>query len=1005
MNVVKLVRARTSLVVLAVVGAVGYGALSLGVLPSGIYPEVDFPRLVVVARVGDLPPAVLQTEIARPMEAGLAGVPGVRRLRTKIIRGAVEINAQFEPSEDMNLALQRAEARLSEAKLPPEAELRVERVTPVALPIISFNLAGADAKLLRDLATYVVAPALTRVAGVGIVDVEGGDVRELEIELDPARLAAAHLRPSDVADKVAAATTIRAVGRTQELRQVLTVLVSAQATIAAIEAIPVTQGASGSVALRSVAQVYEGAEDRTVAISGPAGDVVLVAVSRRLGASAPQVVAAARAAVTALKLPDGVKLQAVYDQSLLIDDAMRGVRDAILIGVGLSFVVLALFLRDLRAGIAAAVAVPLTLVATFGVMRLVGQTLNLMSLGGLAVAIGLVVDDAIVIVEAIVRRRDEGLPPSEAAERGTEDLFAAVVGTTLTTVVVFAPLGLITGVVGSFFGALAITLCASVLLSLLVSVTVVPMVAAKLLRPGGGAGRTGLGRLASGYGRVVRRAVDHPALSAGVLVVLAALGVLAWRNVATGFLPTMDEGAFVLDFFMPPGTSLDETDRQARKIDHVLATTRGVETFTRRTGAEMGPAAATQQSRGDIIVRLAPRGQRDDVYAIIDAVRGRVAEEVPEARCEFIQVMQDMLDDLSGNPRPIEVRIFGADHQVLVDKAKAVAERIGDVPDLVDLFNGVEGEVPALAAVVLPAAAAFGVTAQTLAADLDVVLAGKVAGHVLAGDRSIGIRVRMPDDVRYDPQRIARVPLATGQAGSVPLDALADLGRPVGPAVLQRENQRPVVIIDAAIRGGDLGGVTAAVRKRLEGLDLDPGYQIEIGGQAEGARQTQLDLARVFGLGVLLVLAILVLQLRSLRMALVVLIGAPLALVGAMVTLLATSVPLNASSLMGCVLLAGLVVKNGILLLEHAENELDAGMPMADALVAAGERRLRPILMTTAATIAGLLPLAFAWGAGSELQRPLAVATIGGLVLSTIVTLFAIPALAAALNPRRKGRP
>jgi multidrug efflux pump subunit AcrB len=475
--------------------------------------------------------------------------------------------------------------------------------------------------------------------------------------------------------------------------------------------------------------------------------------------------------------------------------------------------------------------------------------------------------------------------------------------------------------------------------------------------------------------------------------------------VATGFLPTMDEGAFVLDFFLPPGTSLEETNRQASRIDRILATTKGIDTFTRRTGAEMGPAAATQQNRGDIIVRLSPRAQRAGVDAIVDQVRERAAAEVPEARVEFVQVLQDMLDDLSGNPRPVEVRIFGDDQRVLAAKAKEAASRIAGVPDLVDLFNGVEGEAPAFAAVVAPAAAAvLGVTPQALAADLGVVLAGRIAGRIRIGDRAIGIRVRMPDEVRFNPERLAPMPLAYGASGAVPLGAVATLSRPIGPTVLKRENQRPVVILDAGIRGGDVGGVADEVARRLADLPLDPGYQLEIGGQAEGARQTQLDLARVFGIGIVLVLGILILQLRSLRMALVVLLGAPLALVGAVTTLLVTGIPLNASSLMGCVLLAGLVVKNGILLLEHAEHQLDAGASMSDALVAAGERRLRPILMTTAATIAGLLPLAFAWGAGSELQRPLAVATIGGLILSTLVTLFAVPALAAALNPRRKAQ-
>ena len=715
-------------------------------------------------------------------------------------------------------------------------------------------------------------------------------------------------------------------------------------------------------------------------------------------------------------LPRGVQVETVYDQSVLINDAMHGVRDAILLGIALSLVVLALFLRDWRAGVAAAIAVPITLICTFGAMRLFGVTLNLMSMGGLAVAIGLVVDDAIVIVEAIVHRLEEGHPVGEACRLGTQDLFAAVVGTTLTTVVVFAPLGMIQGVIGSFFGALALTLCSAVILSLMVSVTVVPLVATRLLRirpprdhqPAADrpAHRPG-GRLAPAYAGVVRRVIRHPVLSVIAVVLIGAGGFVAARHTATGFLPAMDEGAMVVDFFLPQGTSLEETNRIANRIDHILETTPGVVSFTRRTGAEMGPAAATQQNRGDILVRLAPRGQRRSVYAIMDAVRGRVEHEVPEARVEFVQVLQDVLDDLSGNPRPIEVKIFGPDQHTLEQLATQAAARVQDLPALDDFFNGVEGSVPVLRADVRPAAAQrLGVTPGQIIDDLDVALAGRVAAHVRLGDRNLGVRVRMPDAIRFDPDAIATLPLAYGGT-SVPLQAVATLSRPVGPSVLTRENLSQVVIMTAAVKpDADLGAATDQVEARLRGLALPKGYRIEVGGLLESARQTQHDLAGVFGLGVALVLAVLLVQLRSFRLALVVLLGAPLALVGAIVTLLLVGIPLNASSLMGCVLLAGLVVKNGILLLEHAQGVADRHENFREAVVQAGARRLRPILMTTAATVVGLVPLALGIGAGAELQRPLAVATIGGLLLSTAVTLFAVPALACALmgRPGRAGQ-
>jgi multidrug efflux pump subunit AcrB len=633
-------------------------------------------------------------------------------------------------------------------------------------------------------------------------------------------------------------------------------------------------------------------------------------------------------------------------------------------------------------------------------MRLFGQTLNLMSLGGLAVAIGLIVDDAIVIVESIVRHLEDGEPVAAATEHGTRDLFAAVLGTTLTTVVVFAPLALLSGVVGSFFGALAITLSSAVVLSLIVAVTIVPLVASRLLRPRPARGPS---RFAAAYRARVARLVRHPIASVIAVVALAVIGGFAARATSTGFLPRMDEGAMVVDFLLPQGTSLDETDRIAHRLDRILVTTPGVVAFTRRTGTEMGPPTATQQNRGDVLVRLAPRGQRRSVYEIMEEVRRRVAAEVPEARVELVQVLQDMLDDLSGSPHPIEVHIFGPDPRALEQLAGQAARRLEDLPALEDVASGVAGSVPVLRADIDPVAAErLGVTASQVADDLRVALAGRVAGQVRRGDQSYGIRVRAPDATRFDASALPDFPLAYADT-TVPLSAVARVHRPVGPAVLMRENLRQVIVVTAGLAAGaDLGAATREVAERLRELPLPAGYRLEVGGQVDSARRTRRELARVFGLGIALVLAVLLIQLRSLRLALVVLLGAPLALVGAMITLVATGIPLDASSLMGCILLAGLVVKNGILLLEYAQQQpVD---DFAEAVARAGARRLRPILMTTAATIAGLVPLALGIGAGSELQRPLAVATIGGLVLSTLVTLFAVPALACAvMRPRRRG--
>ena len=764
--------------------------------------------------------------------------------------------------------------------------------------------------------------------------------------------------------------------------------------------IPVAVGADGSpIPLSAIAAVSEGAEDRLLRVSGPEGETVLLSVSRLPGASTPDVVARVRAAVdeSAHSFPSGVHAAVVYDQAVLVDEALRSIRDAILIGIALCIAVIALFLRDLRGGLVAALAVPLTLGVTFIPVHLLGQSLNLMSMGGLAVAIGLVVDDAIVVVEAIRRRLEEGDPPETAARLATRALLPALVGTTATTVIVFLPLAWLEGLVGNFFVALATTLSAAVLLSLAVALTVVPLAAAAWMRRSAAPSAERVPWYVRGYARGLAPMLRRPWLGVALGVLLLVIGGVSARAVGTGFLPEMDEGAFVLDYFLPAGTSLVDTDAAARKIEAVLRDNPGRRQLF---AAHRGRARPRGSDRGEPGRHHGPAckshsERKQSAEEVIAEARARVEHEVPEARVEFVQVLQDVLNNLSGTPRPIEIKLFGSDYAGLAAKAQEVAERVAGVRGLVDLYGGVEGEAPELK-LRLDAgdAARFGLTAAEVTADLDAALHGTVASIIRRADRPLGVRVRYADAIRFDGKQLEQLPLlpATGGA-TTSVSAVARFERTTGPSVLLRENLRPTVVVTADHESRDLGSVVGDVQDRLRGLALPEGYTSELGGQYRAQQETFRDLARVSVFGLLGVLAVLLAQFRRSRMAIVVLASVPLAVVGALATLALTGVPLNASSMMGCILLVGLVVKNGILLLEQAESLWLPGTELEAALLEAGSIRVRPILMTTLATIAGLAPLALGVGAGAEIQRPLATAVIGGLVVSTLVSVFVIPSL------------
>ena len=997
-------RHRTLVLLVLAVSVVG-GVLAAERLPSGIYPEVDFPRIGVVLRQGDAPPQIFQTSVTRPVEQSLMTVLGVERVRSRTIRGGAEIQLLFAARTDMWRALQLVEASLNDVRpsLPPDTRVHVERLTPASFPILSFNLSGPLTPTeLNELGEHTIRSAIARVPGVGRVGVLGGDVREMQIIVDPERAAAAHLRLDELATRIRRSIPLVTAGRFEEDHTLTTVLATAEATSAEdLGHVPIGLDSTGTpILLSSVATVVEGAEDRFFRTSGPHGETVLISVARLEGASTPAVVRAVLQAVAALgpSLPHGVVIEPVYDQGLLVGDSIASVRDAIVVGVILCLVVLGVFLRDPRAGFVAAVAVPATLAMCFVVMALVGQTLNLMSLGGMAVSIGLVVDDAIVIVEAIACRLEDGATPAAAAQQGTAELAAAVIGTTVTTVIVFLPLAFLSGVVGKFFGALAVTLSVAVVLSLLVALLVVPIVAARVMRARPQRTDTALSRA---VGRLVGWSAHRRWVGLCGTAFAIAFAVLALRLVPTGFMPSCDEGAFVIDYFAPTGTSLTDTDLAARQIEQILRATPEVASYSRRTGAQLNTTAVTLINHGDILVRLRA-GKRRSADAVIAAVRNQIEHSVPSVRTEFVQVLQDMLNDLSGTPRPVELKIFGPDYTELEKLAHEVADRLRTVRGAVDIYDGFERPA-AQRGVHLDrgAIARLGLLPEDVAREVSAALLGASAGTMRRPDqldRLIGIRARYPDAVRFAPDKLGDQPISFGTSGQIPLRAVAKLTSDEAPTVLLHEGLQPVVIVTADHEGRDLGSVMKDTRAKLRSLHLPVGYTIEFAGQYASQQEASGNLATVALVGLLLVLVVLVAQFGSLRPALAVLLTAPLGLVGALGALWLTGVPLNVSSLMGCVLLVGLVVKNGILLMEVAERHASKGLGYAESLEKAAQERVRPIAMTTLATLVGLLPLAFAVGSGAELQQPLAVAVIGGLSLSAVLSLVVLPSLAATFT-------
>ncbi|HEY2933776.1 MAG TPA: efflux RND transporter permease subunit [Acidobacteriota bacterium] len=1010
MNVARASLANSKLILLAVLLLCAAGLLAAFQLPSNIYPEVEFPRITIVASSDHLSPRNMMLAVTRPLEESARTVLGVWRVRSKTIRGSTEVNIQFQPGADMQAALQLTQARLGETKesLPPDTSMVVERLTPSLFPILTINVTGdLPPSDVREIAFFQIRPRLSRIAGVSRVEALGSDVREISVIIDPSRLQAAQLGLDDVRESLARANVIASVGRLPKDYKNFLVLASGELkNLSDIRQTVVAYRNQVPVRIGDIATVDYGIEDPLILISGNGKPGALVNVSRQIGGNIIQVADEVKEAVRQMKptLPPALRFSVVYDLAEFVKSSIASVRDAILIGGVLAVIVLIVFLRDWRITLIASTTLPLTIVGTFFFMRVFGTTINLMSMGGMAVAIGLVIDDAIVVVENIHRHLDEGMAMPSAIELGTNELVAPVIGSTLTTVVVFLPLGLLQGVVGQFFAALSITLATAVLISLFLALFLIPVLvdsfkgrahpsssaAPKSKRPERSFHLESLAE--SG----VRRALRFRWFVIGVVILLSLAGLFFYYRMETGFLPEMDEGGYVVDYWTPEGTSLAETDQMVRRIEAVLSETPEVQGFARRTGAEMG-LFATEQNRGDIVVKLKEKRERH-AEEIIEEQRARMAERVPGVTIEFVQILSDLLGDLEGNPEPIEVKLFGDDLSQLEDLARQVEEKLKHIEGVVDIKGILRGNPEMVVNIDPVRTAQSGLDARQITTQLEEGLLGVKPTSVREADRLIPVRLRLPDRYRFNFEWVRNFPLKNSKDQVTPLSSVARVEMQEGQTQLYREDLKQMVSVTGRLENRDLGSAVRDVKSMMEKVVMPLGYSYEIGGQYESQQRAFRDLITVLMISILLVFAVIVGQFRRFVPALVILSAAPLAIVGALGLLWLIGIPLNVSSFMGLILLIGLVVKNGIILLDYTDAlAAKPDIDFHEALVQAARVRLRPILMTTLCTLFGLLPLALGLGSGAELQRPLAVAVIGGLTLSTLITLVFVPTLYSIL--------
>jgi CzcA family heavy metal efflux pump len=993
-------------------------------LPISVFPQTDFPRIVIIVDNGEAPASQTLVSVTRPIEEAMNGIPGIARIKSKTARGSVEINLYFDWNGNIIQELQLVQARMSQllATLPPTAEIRnIERLTFAVFPVTGYSFTSdkRDAASLADLATYIVRPQLARLPGVAIVGVAGGKTREFHVTIDPDRLAAHNVSTQQVVEAIRNSNVIVSPGLIEENHQLELALVSGQAKRPdELNNIVVATVNNAPVLVADVATVAPGVEPQYTIVTADGHPAALVNINRQPDANTVAVADEVKAALTAMRgqIPKDVRVAAYYDQSLLVRESINSVRDSILMGLLLSVVILYLFLRNWGTTFVAILVIPVTVLVTFLAMWLARLSFDLMTLGGVAAAIGLVIDDAIVVVENIYTHLSRGQSRREAVQSAVSEITVPIIGSTITPVVVFLPLTLLTGVTGVFFRSLALTMSVALLTSLVLALAFTPVLAERFIRvkpkddgtaepgetheeeTGGRFLRTIIRR----YESVLSLALDNRWIVVLTIFVVLAGSYLLYRTLGSEFLPEFDESAFVLDYKAPAGSSLAETDRLLRHVEEMLMKTPEVESYSRRTGLELG-MFVTEPNTGDFAVKLKPGHKRPTADVIAD-LRGQIAEAEPTLEVEFVGIVPDVIGDLQGNPEPIEVKLFSEDAAALQAKADEVEASIKKVHGVVDTFNGVTISGPALTFDVDPLRAAqFGVNANEIAGAITTAMSGEAASSILQQDRLIKVRVIFPGDVRTSLEKVKALQVRSSSGQLFRLDQVADVTYDKGQAEVERENLRQMVAVTGRLEGQDLGTAIRQLQSQLvKDVKLPPGMTVEYGGVYQEQQSSFRELATALLLAVLLVFITLLIEFRSYAHPIAIVTGAVLALSGVLLALFITGSTLNVVSLMGMIMIVGIVAKNGILMLDAVEDHLAAGDTLREALLRSGRRRFRPVLMTSLAAMLGMLPLALALGAGSELLQPLAIAVIGGLTMALGLSLIVTPTVYAMLH--REGK-
>jgi CzcA family heavy metal efflux pump len=1002
---------RRSLLFLMAILALGGLVSSFG-LPVSLFPQVNFPRIEVSLDAGDRPAERMAVEVTYPVEEAIRAVPGVRHIRSITSRGSADLSVFFEWGLDMVAAKLQVESAINQVrtKLPPGTSVLVRRMDPTVFPVLAYSLTPNTHSLveLRDIALYQLRPFLSTVTGVARVGVQGGATAEYHVVVNPARLASYHLSLEEVANSVSASNVITAVGRLEDnYKLYLVVADTGFHNLQQIRQTVLRSGKDGLVRLEDIATVTQVTVPQWTRVTADGHDAVLFQVYQQPGGNTVRIARDIKKELASYRphLPKGITIANWYDQSQLILASAGSVRDAMLIGVVFAVLILLIFLRNFRMTLIAAVIVPCVLGATILLLYVMHMSFNIMTLGGMAAAVGLIIDDMVVMEEHIIRRlRERAEHQHNRVMTAMREFFQPLSGSSTATIIIFTPMAFLSGVTGAFFKSLSLTMAASLVISFLMAWLAVPLLADHLL--------TAKDALREDAGPWTRRTLSayenlmHLVLEQRVLVLLGIIPLLflswlAYQNLGSGFMPHMDEGGFVIDYRAPAGTSLAETDRLCRQVGLILRKVPDVQNYSRRTGLGLGAVGLTEANEGDFFVRLKPFPRRP-IETVIDDVRSRIEHSVPGLHVEMAQLMEDLIGDLTAVPQPVEIMIFSDNGKLLQTLGPKVADAISKIPGVVDVNNGIVLAGDALdIRVNRDKASLEGVNPDQVTRILANHLSGVVTTQIQQGPQMVGVRVWTPAADRQTIRDLDNLNLRAADGHLFPVKRIARVTVITGQPQITRYDLKRMVAVTGRISGRDLGSVIRDVKAKLQQPGLLPAtVYYRLGGLYEQQQIAFTGLVMVFTAAVLLVFFLLLFLYERFLSALAILFTTLLALCAIFIGLFITGTEINISSMMGMTMIVGIVTEVAIFYFSEY-HDLPGHLDPSEALILAGKNRLRPIAMSTLAAMLALLPLALGLGQGAAMQQPLAIAIISGLAIQLPLVLIVLPVLLALFGRQK----